>query len=94
MVAVLAKEHAIPFFVAAPLSTIDFNIADGSFIRIEERDPDEVRTIQGVSITPENVQVANPAFDVTPSPYVSAIITDRGIARPPYGESLGALAGK
>ena len=92
MVAVLAKEHNIPFFVAAPLSTIDFTISDGSHIRIEERDPDEVRKIQGLSITPENAQVANPAFDVTPSRYISAIITDRGVARPPYVESLQAQA--
>jgi methylthioribose-1-phosphate isomerase len=93
-VAVLAKENNIPFFVAAPISTIDFTIPEGRFIRIEERDPDEVRKIQGVSITPENAQVANPAFDVTPSRYISAIVTDRGIARPPYAESLRALAEK
>jgi methylthioribose-1-phosphate isomerase len=91
-VAVLAKENKIPFFVAAPISTIDFKMPEGQFIRIEERDPDEVRKIQGVSITPENAQVANPAFDVTPSRYISAIVTDRGIARPPYAESLRALA--
>jgi methylthioribose-1-phosphate isomerase len=90
-VAVLAKENQIPFFVAAPISTIDINIPDGSHIEIEERDPDEVRKIQGVAITPRNVSIANPAFDVTPARYVGAIITDRGIARSPYYESLQAL---
>jgi methylthioribose-1-phosphate isomerase len=90
-VAVLAKENQIPFYVAAPISTIDINIPDGTHIQIEERDPDEVRKIQGVIITPKNVAIANPAFDVTPSRYISAIITDRGIARPSYAESLRAL---
>ncbi|HSW40511.1 MAG TPA: S-methyl-5-thioribose-1-phosphate isomerase [Acidobacteriota bacterium] len=90
-VAVLAKENNIPFLVAAPVSTIDMSIADGSHVRIEERHPDEVRTIRGIAITPENVSVANPAFDVTPAHYVTAIITERGIARPPYMESLRAL---
>jgi methylthioribose-1-phosphate isomerase len=93
-VAVLAKENQIPFMVAAPISTIDLKIPDGSHIRIEERDPDEVRKIQGISITPENTPVANPSFDVTPARYVSAIITDRGIARSPYTEALPALFGK
>jgi methylthioribose-1-phosphate isomerase len=90
-VAVLAKENQIPFLVAAPVSTIDLKIPEGSGIQIEERDPDEVRKIQGIAIAPENARVANPAFDVTPSRYVSAIITDRGIARPPYTESLRTL---
>jgi methylthioribose-1-phosphate isomerase len=90
-VAVLAKENQIPFMVAAPISTIDLNIPDGSHIRIEERDPNEVRKIQGISITPENTSVKNPSFDVTPARYVSAILTDRGIARSPYSESLPAL---
>jgi methylthioribose-1-phosphate isomerase len=93
-VAVLAKENQIPFYVAAPISTIDINIPDGSHIQIEERDPDEVRKIQGVAITPKNVAIANPAFDVTPARYVSAIITDRGIARQSYSESLQALMQK
>jgi methylthioribose-1-phosphate isomerase len=93
-VAVLAKENEIPFYVAAPISTIDINIPDGSHIQIEERDPDEVRKIQGVTITPQNVAIANPAFDVTPARYVSAIITDRGIARAPYSDSLQALMQK
>ena len=90
-VAVLARENRIPFYVAAPISTMDPAIPEGRLIRIEERDPDEVRRIQGVQITPENAQVANPAFDVTPFRYVSAIITDRGIARPPFTRSLRKL---
>jgi methylthioribose-1-phosphate isomerase len=90
-VAILAKEHGIPFWVAAPLSTIDRNIADGSLIKIEQRDPEEVRRIGNTCITPENVPVAHPAFDVTPARYVHAIITEQGIARPPYNESIKAL---
>ncbi len=92
-VAVLAKENRIPFFVAAPISTLDMAIPDGGHIPIEERDPAEVRTIQGVAITSPHTEVANPAFDVTPHPYVSAIITERGVARAPYIESLRALFG-
>lgn len=91
-VAVLAKENGVPFFVAAPISTLDLSIPDGSHIPIEERDPEEVRKIQGVPVTPENVRVANPAFDVTPHRYVSAIITERGVARPPFEASLRQLA--
>jgi len=91
-VAVLAKENGIPFYVAAPLSTLDLNIPDGSGIPIEERDPEEVRSVFGVKVTPEGVGVKNPAFDVTPNRYVTAIITDRGVARAPYVKSLGALA--
>ena len=86
--AVLAKENGIPFYVAAPISTLDLSIPDGSHIPIEERDPDEVRKIKGIAITPPNMQVANPAFDVTPNRYVSAIITERGIARRSINESL------
>jgi methylthioribose-1-phosphate isomerase len=93
-VAVLAKENQIPFWVAAPVSTIDLAIAEGRMIPIEERDPDEVRKIQGIAITPENARVENPAFDVTPSRYISAIITDCGIARAPYTESLPTLTAK
>jgi methylthioribose-1-phosphate isomerase len=92
-VAVLAKENSVPFYVAAPVSTFDLSIPDGSHIPIEERDPEEVRTLQGVSVTPEGMCVANPAFDVTPHRYVAAIVTDRGVARPPYQESLRRLAG-
>ena len=91
-VSVLAKENGVPFFVAAPVSTLDLSIPDGSCIPIEERDPDEVRRIQGVTIMPAKARVANPAFDVTPNRYVHAIITDRGIARPPFRESLSRLA--
>ena len=93
-VAVLARENKIPFYVAAPVSTLDLTIPDGSHIKIEERDPDEVCRIQGIAITPEDIPVRNPAFDVTPERYVSAIITERGIARPSYGESLPALCSK
>jgi methylthioribose-1-phosphate isomerase len=93
-IAVLAKENQIPFLVAAPVSTIDLAIPEGSLIPIEERDPDEVRKIQGIAIAPENAHVQNPAFDITPSRYISAIITDRGIARAPYTESLPALINK
>ena len=91
-VAVLAKENGIPFFVAAPISTFDLSIPDGSHIPIEERDPDEVRKIMGVAIAPTDAMVANPAFDVTPNRYVNAIITERGVARPPFHESLKKLA--
>ncbi|TAK22504.1 MAG: S-methyl-5-thioribose-1-phosphate isomerase [Chloroflexota bacterium] len=90
-VAVLARAHDIPFYVAAPLSTIDLSIPDGSHIPIEERSPDEVTTIGGLRIAPDNVRAENPAFDVTPSRLVSGIITDRGVARAPYAESLAAL---
>jgi len=90
-VAVLAKENGIPFFVAAPVSTVDLAVADGDGIPIEERGPEEVRELQGIKLTPENVGVANPAFDVTPHRYVSAIITDRGLARAPYTETLRKL---
>ncbi|MBN1569902.1 MAG: S-methyl-5-thioribose-1-phosphate isomerase [Acidobacteria bacterium] len=90
-VAVLAKENGVPFFVAAPVSTLDLTLPDGSHIPIEERDADEVRKIMGVAITPPGARVANPAFDVTPSRYVDAIITDRGIARSPFQESLRKL---
>jgi len=91
-VAVLAKENGVPFFVAAPISTLDLSIPDGSHIPIEERDPDEVRKIMGVPIAPTDAKVANPAFDVTPNRYVHAIITEKGIARPPFQESLRDLA--
>jgi methylthioribose-1-phosphate isomerase len=90
-VAVLARENGVPFFVAAPLSTIDFECPDGSRIPIEERDPREVTELFGQRLAPEGVQVRNPAFDVTPARYIEAIITERGIARPPYTDSLAAL---
>jgi methylthioribose-1-phosphate isomerase len=90
--AVLAKEHGIPFYVAAPISTIDLNTPDGSRIPIEERHEREVTHIGSARLTPVGTRVRNPAFDVTPARYVTAIVTDRGIARPPYGESLAELA--
>src|SRR5881409_951226 len=92
-VAVLAKENGIPFYVAAPVSTLDLSLADGSQIPIEERSPEEVRSLRGVAVTPETARVCNPAFDITPHRYVGAIITERGVARAPYAESLRALAG-
>ena len=91
-VAVLAKEHAIPFYVAAPFSTIDLETSNGSTIPIEQRNAREVTHIAGKAIAPEGVEVENPAFDVTPGKYVTAIITERGIARAPYNESLRKLA--
>ena len=90
-VAVLAKEHGIPFYVAAPLSTVDLNTPDGSRIPIEERNSREVTHVGSARLTPEGAHIRNPAFDVTPSKYVSAIITERGIARAPYNESLALL---
>jgi methylthioribose-1-phosphate isomerase len=90
-IAVLAAEHKVPFYVAAPLSTLDLSIPSGEHIPIEERSPEEVTHIQGVRIAPE-VAVANPAFDVTPARLVTAIITERGVARPPFTESLRGLA--
>jgi methylthioribose-1-phosphate isomerase len=92
-VAILAREHSIPFYVAAPLSTIDFACADGSKIPIEQRNIKEVTHIAGKQMTPDGVSIENPAFDVTPAKYVTAIITERGLARAPYEESLRKLAG-
>src|SRR6478672_2909903 len=93
-VAVLAKEHGIPFYVAAPISTVDLETPDGSKIPIEQRNPAEVTHIAGKAITPAGVEIENPAFDVTPAKYVTAIVTERGIARAPYGQSLRHLAGE
>lgn len=87
-VAVLAKENGIPFYVAIPISTIDPDCPDGGHIPIEEREPEEVTEIFGTRVAPEGVRVRNPAFDVTPARYVKAIITENGIAEPPYNESL------
>ncbi|HET6370978.1 MAG TPA: S-methyl-5-thioribose-1-phosphate isomerase, partial [Nitrospiria bacterium] len=82
-VAILAKEHGVPFYVAAPTSTIDFSIPSGEQIPIEERNPKEVTHIfDKAHVAPENVNVANPAFDVTPAKYIKAIITERGAFRP------------
>jgi methylthioribose-1-phosphate isomerase len=90
-VAVLAKENNIPFYVAAPLSTFDFSLATGDAIPIEERSPLEVKEINGKLITPPEARVRNPAFDVTPAAFITAIVTEKGIVRPPYEESLKAL---
>ncbi len=91
-VAVLAKEHGIPFYVAAPWSTIDLATATGDLIPIEQRSAREVTHLAGRQLTPDGVGIENPAFDVTPYSYVAAIITERGIARIPYSESLRKLA--
>jgi methylthioribose-1-phosphate isomerase len=91
-VAVLAKENGIPFYVAAPISTVDLDTPDGSGIPIEQRNPREVTHIGGRQMTPDGVGIENPAFDVTPAKYVAAIITERGIARAPYTDSLRELA--
>lgn len=90
-VAVLARENKIPFYVAAPLSTIDMNCPTGDHIPIEERSSREITHIKDIQIAPEGVNIANPAFDVTPNDYISAIITERGVATPPYTESLKRL---
>jgi methylthioribose-1-phosphate isomerase len=90
-VAVLAKEHGLPFYVAAPLSTVDLATPDGSRIPIEERNEREVTHVGTSRLTPEGARIRNPAFDVTPAKYVTAIITERGIARPPYSVSLTQL---
>jgi methylthioribose-1-phosphate isomerase len=86
--AVLARENDVPFYVAAPISTIDVSIPTGEDIPIEERDPMEVRAIMGKAVSPPDVKVQNPAFDVTPNRYISAIITERGIIRPPYRRGI------
>jgi methylthioribose-1-phosphate isomerase len=90
-VAVLAHAHHIPFYVVAPRSTIDLSLSSGEQIPIEQRNPDEVTSIRGVAVAPAGVHAANPAFDVTPSSYVTAIVTEAGVARPPYEQSLRAL---
>ena len=92
--AVLAKEHSIPFYVAAPLSTCDINIPSGKEIPIEERDPEEVTHVEDVWITPEYVKVLNPAFDITPARFVTALITDYGIISPPSQEAIASLMKK
>ncbi|MBV9601906.1 MAG: S-methyl-5-thioribose-1-phosphate isomerase [Chloroflexi bacterium] len=89
-VAVLARENGVPFYVAAPISTIDLALASGAEIPIEERASREVTEVLGTPIAPEGVQAAHPAFDVTPARLVTAIVTERGVLRPPYSESLAA----
>jgi methylthioribose-1-phosphate isomerase len=91
-VAILAKEHGIPFYVAAPFNTIDLATGSGKDIPIEERSAREVTHVRGVQVTPDGVGIANPAFDVTPAKYISAIITERGVLRAPFGTSIAALA--
>ena len=90
-VAVLAREHGIPFYVAAPISTIDLETPDGGGIPIEERNDREVTHVGAARLTPEGARIRNPAFDVTPAKYVTAIITERGIAHPPFEASLSRL---
>ncbi|HHY14206.1 MAG TPA: S-methyl-5-thioribose-1-phosphate isomerase [Thermoanaerobacterales bacterium] len=92
--AVLAKEHNIPMYIAAPLSTIDMSLTSGDEIPIEERDIEEVLSIQGVQIAPKGSKVYNPAFDITPAGLITAIITDKGIIRAPYGENLKKVFSK
>ena len=90
-VAVLAKEHGIPFYVAAPVSTVDLNTPDGGRTPIEERSDREVTHVGASRLTPDGARIRNPAFDVTPAKYVTAIVTERGIARAPYDVSLAQL---
>jgi len=90
--AVLAREHGVPFYVAAPTSTLDLRLGTGAEIPIEERSAEEVLACRGHPIAPQGVGVFNPAFDVTPSSLVAAIVTERGIARPPYERSLAAVS--
>lgn len=92
-VAVLARENNVPFYVAAPISTLDLTISCGELIPIEQRSAAEVTHVFGVAVAPQGIAVENPAFDVTPNRYVSGIITERGVARPPYEQSLRKLAG-
>jgi methylthioribose-1-phosphate isomerase len=89
---VLAKENGVPFYVAAPVSTFDLTLSSGDLIPIEERAGKEVTHVFGVHVAPDDIAVANPAFDITPSRYVTAIVCERGVARAPYGESLKKLA--
>jgi methylthioribose-1-phosphate isomerase len=91
-VAVLAKENGVPFYVAAPISTLDLTLSSGDQIPIEERSSKEVTEVYGVPVAPEGIAVLNPAFDVTPNRYVAGIITEKGVAYPPFTESLARLA--
>jgi methylthioribose-1-phosphate isomerase len=92
-VAILAKEHGLPFYVVAPVSTIDMHLVSGEEIPIEERQPEEVTSVAGCRIAPESIRVYNPAFDVTPHRYVTAIVSEKGIARDPYLEAFTAWVG-
>jgi methylthioribose-1-phosphate isomerase len=91
-VAISAKTHGIPFYVAAPFSTIDRSLAGGRDIPIEERSPEEITSVAGIRIAPESVRAYNPAFDVTPHTYVTAVVSERGIARAPYEEAFDRWA--
>ena len=93
-VAVIAEKHNVPFYVAAPYSTIDFALNDGSQIPIEERDPEEVTNGFGRRTAPENARVYSPAFDVTPNELIAAIVTEAGVIRPPFAENLRKYAPK
>ena len=93
-VALVAREHHVPFYVAAPVSTIDLDTPDGRRIPIEERPAREVTHIKAIRLAPEGAKVFNPAFDVTPHTLIAGIITEHGIARPPYVESLAAMVGR
>jgi methylthioribose-1-phosphate isomerase len=90
-VAVLCKEHNIPFYVAAPASTVDMSLATGDDITIEERHPEEVTAVFGQEVAPKGVKVLNPAFDVTPNEIITAIITDRGVIKPPFIDNMKRL---
>jgi methylthioribose-1-phosphate isomerase len=89
--AVLARENGIPFYIAAPTTTVDPHVSTGHDIPIEERAPEEIIQIQGVPIAPDGVRTANPAFDVTPHHYITAIVTEKGIIKSPYAESIKSL---
>jgi len=93
-VAVLAREHNIPFYVAAPISTLDLSMKSGDEIPIEERNKREVTHVFESQIAPDGVKVLNPAFDVTPNRYIKAIITEKGVVEAPFDEGLKGIAGK
>ena len=93
-VAILAREHGIPFYVAAPFNTIDLATASGHLIPIEQRAAREVTHLGGVQVTPHGVQIENPAFDVTPAKYITAIVTEHGVLRAPFGDSIRTMAAK
>jgi methylthioribose-1-phosphate isomerase len=89
---ILAREHGIPFYVAAPFNTIDLETASGDLIPIEQRSAREVTHLNGVQVTPAGVAIENPAFDVSPAKYITAIVTERGVLRAPYTDSIRAMA--
>jgi len=91
-VAVLARENGVPFYVAAPVSTLDLSLSSGDQIPIEQRPASEVTHVFGVPVAPEGVRVENPAFDVTPAALITALFTERGVAKPPSAETLSQLA--